>query len=83
MRIEIESECNKDDDVLNYLRNVDGQDRKDLAAKLLNHESAEKLEEAFEDLEKQDLFDLVPMEDMTTLGIRTKLLDSAVKSAEV
>ena len=78
MRITIELNTGSDQDVLNYLRVVEAEDRELLAAKLLDFKSVEELREAFQDLPYHDLFDLVKMEDcMSTLGIRLKLLDSA------
>ena len=43
MRIEIESKCSMDQEVLTYLRKVDGQERRNLAAKLLDFKSEEEL----------------------------------------
>ena len=78
MRITIETNTGSDQDVLNYLRVVEEQERELLAAKLLDFQSVEELKEAFQDLPYHDLFELVKMEDcMSTLGIRMKLLDSA------
>ena len=43
MRIEIESKCSMDQQVLTYLRKVDGQERRNLAARLLDFKSEEEL----------------------------------------
>ena len=78
MRITIETNVGIDQDVLNYLRLVEGQEREELAARLLDFKTVEELKEAFQDLPYHDLFELVNMEDcFSTLGIRLKLLDSA------
>ena len=76
MRIEIESKCGMDQEVLTYLRKVDGQERRNLAAKLLEFKSEEELVATHQDLTQEDLFDLVNEDNaMFTYSIRTKLLE--------
>ena len=50
-RIEIERMCNADEEILNYLKLLEGQDKRELAAKLLgDFESVAALEQTFGDL---------------------------------
>ena len=76
MRIEIEVNSLNDQDVINYLKLVEGQDRGELVAKLLDFESLNNLKQVNQDLPYHELFELIPIENvMSTLGIRLKLLD--------
>ena len=63
--------CKADGEILTYLKLLDGQDRRELAAKLLDYESVEKLEAQHGELTQEDLFTLVQEDNtMSTLGIR-------------
>ena len=61
---------------MTYLRKVDGQEKKDLAAKLLDFKTEEELLATHQNLTQDDLFDIVNEDNaMFTHTIRMKLLE--------
>ena len=61
---------------MTYLRKVDGQEKKDLAAKLLDFKTEEELLATHQNLSQDDLFDIVNEDNaMFTHTIRMKLLE--------
>ena len=61
---------------MTYLRKVDGQEKKDLAAKLLDFKTEEELLATHQNLSQDDLFDIVNEDNaMFTHSIRMKLLE--------
>ena len=83
MRIEIETKCGLDPDILAYLRKVDGKEKRDLAAQLLDFKTEEELLATHQDLTQDDLFDIVNEDNcMFTHSIRMKLLEKADEAEE-
>ena len=61
---------------MTYLRKVDGQEKRDLAAKLLDFKTEEELLATHQNLTQDDLFDIVNEDNaMFTHTIRMKLLE--------
>ena len=64
--------------ICDYLKLVDQEiPREDVAANLIGFPGSAQMKQACSELNKNELFELVPFEHcMATLGIRLKLLDS-------
>ena len=61
---------------MTYLRKVEGQEKRDLAAKLLDFKTEEELLATHQNLAQDDLFDIVNEDNaMFTHTIRMKLLE--------
>ena len=68
---------------MTYLRKVDGQEKKDLAAKLLDFKTEEELLATHQNLTQDDLFDIVNEDNaMFTHSIRMKLLEKNDEAEE-
>ena len=68
---------------MTYLRKVEGQEKRDLAAKLLDFKTEEELLATHQNLAQDDLFDIVNEDNaMFTHSIRMKLLEKNDEAEE-